>query len=326
MDRRVLLTLGIAAATALGSVLLFRPEEEERAGFAPGALAFPGIEARLAEAARLEIRRGDAGLNLLRVGDEWLIAEMHAFRARPQLVREALAGLAELRLVEERTADPALLPRLGLDDASAVSLRVLDTRGGTIAELLLGRRRVRTQGGVPETISVRRPGDARSWLAEGRLAVEPDAQLWVDRDVADIPPERLRRVEVSRVGEPPLLLARDPGGAVLLRVEEPAGTAADRTALDEVGRAFEALTFVEVRPEAEAAGEALGEARFVLDTGTAVSARAILAEGRLWLVLAAEGADAEAARWAERWRGWAFQVGAWKEQAILPRLEDLTPR
>lgn len=332
MTRRALLLLGLGAATSLGAAWLFAPEEgETRAGFAPGALAFPGLAPRLSDAARVEIRRGEAAVNLLRAGEDWALAEMHAHRARPGRVRELLAGLTELRLAEERTADPARLDRLGLDDASAVRLRVLDAGGAALAELLLGRRRVRTQGsmaggGVPETIYVRRPGEARSWLAEGRLAAEPDPQLWVDRDVANIAPARLRRVEVARAGEPPLVLSRDPSGQELLRVELPADApAADRTALDEVGRAFEMLTFSEVLPAADAPGEALGEARFLLDTGAAVTARARKDGERVWLLLAAEG-DAEAALWNARWRGWAYQVGAWKEPAVVPRLADLLPR
>ena len=31
----------------------------------------------------------------------------------------------------------------------------------------------------------------------------------------------------------------------------------------------------------------------------------------------------EAARLNARWRGWAYQVGQWKEKAFLPRLSDL---
>ncbi|MFC7538407.1 hypothetical protein ACFQU2_01665 [Siccirubricoccus deserti] len=27
-----------------------------------------------------------------------------------------------------------------------------------------------------------------------------------------------------------------------------------------------------------------------------------------------------------RWRGWAYQVGDWKEKAFLPRLAELLPR
>lgn len=326
MKRRALILLGLGAATAMGSVWLFQPGLPTRAGFEPGALAFPGLAARLADAVRIEVRRGEQTLNLLRAGDDWVVAEMHAYRARAERVRELLAGLTELRLVEERTGDPARLDRLGLDDAGATRLRVLDARGQTVAELLLGRRRVRTQGGVPETIYVRRPGEqGRSWLAEGRLVADTDPQLWVDRDVANIAPARIRRVEVAREGEPPLLLSRDPSGEVLLRVEEPAGAPqADRTSLDEVGRAFETLTFVEVRPEAEVPGEPLGGGRFLLDTGTVVTARPRKDDNRLWLLLSAEG-DAEAERWNARWRGWAFQVGAWKEQAMVPRLADLLP-
>lgn len=332
MNRRALLLLGLGAATSLGAAWLFVPEVgETRAGFAAGALAFPELAPRLAQAARIEIRRGDAALTLLRAGDDWVLAELHAYRARPERVRELLAGLTELRLMEERTADTARLDRLGLDDASAVRLLVRDAAGQPLAELWLGRRRVRTQGamaggGVPETIHVRRPGEARSWLAEGRLVAEPDAQLWVDRDVANIPPARVRRVEVARGGEPPLVLSRDPSGQELLAIAQPADAPApDRTALDEVGRAFEMLSFADVLPATDAPGEGLGEARFVLDTGGAITAGLRRDGDRLWLLLSAEG-DAEAARWSARWRGWAYQVGAWKEQALLPRLADLLPR
>jgi hypothetical protein len=327
MNRRALILLGLGAATSLGAAWLFAPgESETRAGFAPGTLAFPDLAPRLAEAARIEIARGDAALHILRAGDDWALAELHAYRARPEQVRELLAGLTELRLMEERTGDAARLDRLGLDDASAVRLRVLDAGGRAVAELHLGRRRVRTQGGVPETIYVRRPGEARSWLAEGRLVAEPEAQLWVDRDVANIPPARIRRVEVSRLGEPPLALARDPAGQELLVVETPADApAADRTALDEVARAFDLLTFTGVLPAAAAPGNPLGEARFLLDSGAAVLARARKDDERVWLLLSAEG-DAEAERWNARWRGWAYQIGAWKEQAVVPRLADLLPR
>ncbi len=159
---------------------------------------------------------------------------------------------------------------------------------------------------------------------------EPDARLWVDRDIADIPPARVRRVEVARAGEPPLVLARDPSGQELLAIARPDGApAADRTALDEVGRAFEMLTFTEVLPAADAPGEAVGEARFLLDTGAVITARARKEGERVWLLLAAQGdsgGDPEAARWDARWRGWAYQVAAWKEQAVVPRLADLLPR
>jgi hypothetical protein len=330
MDRRLLLGLGAATALVFAAASLFRPEGERRASFAPGALAFPDLAVRLREAASIEIRRGDRALRLRRDGDEWRIIELHEYRARTALVREILAGLAELRLIEEGTADPVLLERIGLDEASATRLILRDAEGAAIADLLLGRRRLRTYvsmpgGGLPERIAVRRPGEARSWLAEGRLAVTPEPEDWLDRDLADIPPARLRRVEILRPGEPPLLLSRDPSGEHLLAITAPADAPpADRTALDQLGRAFEGLTFETVRPAAGLAGESLGEARFALDSGAEITAKLYQDGQMIWTLLDA-GGDAEAAHWARRWQGWAYRLAAGRE-VMLPRLADLLAR
>ncbi len=340
MRRRTLLLLGGAAAVAVGAVVLLAPERVERselaaADAAGGALALPGLAPRLAGAQRIEVRRGpDALLALDRRGEVWVLPDRGGYPVRPERVRELLVGLTELRLVERRTADPAQLDRLGLDDqarpgTTAVLLRVLDGGGAPIAELVVGRRRVRTQGNVPETVYVRRPDESQSWLAEGRLPADGDAQLWIDRDVANLGTDRIRRVAVRREGGAPLVLTRGDGPEARLALVDPAdGPALDEVSVDEVARAFEYLTFTEVRPEAEMPGDAaaLGEARFELTGDLAVTVRPHKEAEALWVRLAAEGGTPEAERLNARWAGWAYQVGPWKEKAFLPRLEDLTPR
>ena len=92
--------------------------------------------------------------------------------------------------------------------STGLLLRVLEANGAPMAELVVGRRRVRTQGNVPESAYIRRPGEAQSWLAEGRLPVDADPQLWLDRDVANLPATRVREVAVRRADEPELVLAR----------------------------------------------------------------------------------------------------------------------
>ncbi|MFC7693621.1 DUF4340 domain-containing protein [Paeniroseomonas aquatica] len=164
---------------------------------------------------------------LLRQGEAWVLPDRGNYPVRPEKLREMLVGLTELRLVEARTADRAQLDRLGVDDparpgSTAVLLRILGPQDQPIAELVVGRRRVRTQGNVPETIYVRRPAEAQAWLAEGRLAVDADPQLWVDRDIANFPQDRIRRVVVRRLGEPELVLGRGEGPEDKLRVTIPA--------------------------------------------------------------------------------------------------------
>ena len=330
MQRRTLLLLGGAAVAVLGSALVLTPPPAERRDMAAGGLAFPDLAERLQRAARIEIRKSDATLLLAREGEVWVLPGKGGYPVRPEKLREMLVGLTELRLAEPRTSDPEQYGRLGVDDpgrpgSTALLLRILDDGGSPLAELLLGRRRVRTQGNVPESIYVRRPGEAQAWLAEGRLAADADPQLWLDRDIANLPEDRVRRVAIRREEEPELVLARE-GAAATLRVEQPAGApAADEAALDEVARAFEMLTFLDVKPAAEAPGEAIGESRFELSDGLAVTVLPHLEEGNVWIRLRAEGGE-EGARLQARWTPWVYQVGVWKLKAFAPRLDDLKPR
>ena len=336
MKRRTLVGLGIAAAAAVGGAVLLTPREAPPPPPSTAQLAFPGLAQRLAGASRVEIRRADATLVLERqgaqpgtpvAGETWLLPAKSGYPARGERVREMLVGLTELRLTERRTANPELLDQLGLEDparpgATSVLLRVLDAGGAPIVELVTGRRRVRTQGNVPESIYVRRPAETQAWLAEGRLPLDTDPQLWIDRDVANLPRERVQRVAVAR-GAERLELVRE-GEA--LRIAVPADAPpADEIALDEIGRGFEFLTFQDVKREAELGGEAVGEAVFTMTDNLSVTVRTSREGEAVWVRLAAAGDD-EAARLNARWRGWAYQLGAWKEKAFAPRLEDLKAR
>jgi hypothetical protein len=327
MNRRNLLLLGGAAAVTVAATVLLTPKSVERQEVASGGLAFPGLATRLQGAARVEVTKPDGTLTLLRQGEAWVLPDKGGYPVRPEKLREMLVGLTELRLIEARTADPAQLERLGVDDparagSTALLLRVLDGAGAPLAELVVGRRRVRTQGNLPESVYVRRPAEAQAWLAEGRLAVDADPQLWIDRDIANLPQDRIRRLEVTRAGEPPLALTRPEEPEARLRL---ADTTADDVAMEEVARGFEYLTFLDVKPVAEMPGTAVGEGRFGLTEGLTVVVAGTRRAEEFWVRLTAEGGP-EAERLNARWRGWAFQVGAWKEKAFMPRLADLLPR
>ncbi|NKC30145.1 DUF4340 domain-containing protein [Falsiroseomonas selenitidurans] len=329
MKRRAIIGLGVAAAAAVGGAILLTPDRAAPPPPSASALAFPGLAARLAEAATIEVKRHDGTLLVRRAApDTWVLPAKAGYPVRPERVRELLVGLTELRLTEPRTANPEMLDRLGLDDpekpgATSSLLRVLDAEGRPVMALVVGRRRVRVQGNVPESVYVRRPDETQAWLAEGRLPLDADPNLWIDRDLANIPRDRVRSATVDRVGEPPLVLRRGPELEAKLAVVQPAATPElDEISLDEVARAFEFLTFLDVRTAAEIPGERLGSARFELTDNLIL--RVILhKEGEtLWGMLAAEG-DEEAARLNARWQGWAYQLGQWKEKAFLPRLSDL---
>jgi hypothetical protein len=329
MNRRSLLLLGGSAVVVTGAAILLGPRQGAVPDPGQAPLMFQNLAEKLAGAARIEVKRHDATLVVQRQpGDAWVLPDKANYPVRAEKLHELLAGLTELRLVEPRTADPGMLERLGLQDpmqpgSTASLLRVLDGSGAPIAELVIGRRRMRTQGNVPETVYLRRPTESQAWLAEGRLPVDADPQLWIDRDIANIPHERVLKAEVERAGEAALVLSRGEGPDAHLAVTEPTATPPlEETSLDEVARAFEYLTLTDVRAAAAMPGESLGRGRFTLTDRLAILAEVNRDGEAVWVRLAAEG-DAEATALNNRWRGWAYQIGPWKAKALVPRLEDL---
>lgn len=324
-----LLVLGGVALGAGGWFLADRGTPAVQQQIVEGGLAFPGLAARLGDAQRITVTRQDTTLTLQRRSDgQWGIADRDNYPAQVNKVRELLTGLTELRLSERRTADPALLDRLGLEDpakegSTAHLLRVLDGAGNPLAELIVGRRRVRVQANVPESVYIRRPGENQSWLAEARLPVDNDRQLWFDRDIANIGRDKVTRVEVSRGDNRLVFVAADGKFTLTEPTERPA---LDDYRIEDVSRGFEMLSFTDVLPDAQGPSGEIGSAVYTLSDGVRITVRVAKRGDEVWARFAATGegdAKAEAERLQARFAGWAFQLGAWKEKSFVPRLEDL---
>ncbi|MCC6719719.1 MAG: DUF4340 domain-containing protein [Acetobacteraceae bacterium] len=295
---------------------------------APGTLVFPGLAAKLQDAQRVTITTKGHTLTLVRHDGIWGIAERGGYRAQQDRLRELLTGLTELRVTEPRTADPAQYDRLGVGDpnkpvTTANLLRVYGPGDSIIAELIVGHRRVRTAGNVPESIYIRRVGEAQSWLAEGRLPVDADPQLWFEREITNIRKEQVASVVTTRA-EGTLEFGRD--GDTLVLTSPAEHPKLDEYRVEDVFRALDGLTLTEVKPAAEQPGEKIGTAVYTLTDGMTVTVTVFRQDTDIWAQFHAAGAGeakAKADALNARVAGWAYQVGAWKEKAFLPLLDEL---
>jgi len=338
-----LVVLCLVGAAALGGGWYFGTAHQptEQTSVAGGTLMFPGLTAHLADAARIEITHQGTTTTLARIGDKpeapWGLAQRGMYPVQATKLRGMLTALTELRLVEPRTADPSLYCRLGLEDAdqkasTADLLRVYDAAGKPIAELLVGHRRVRTEGNVPDQVFVRRPGDAQTWLAEGSLQVDADPQLWLDRDVANIDHSRIATVVVHH-GDSELDFATKDGKLVLTAPANPPKL--EDYKLDDLDRGLELLTFEDVTAEKDAAaskiGDAVGTSVFTTTDGLAVHVTLSKGEKAVWAHLNAtadgpgptDKTKDEAAKLNAKWGGWIFQLGAWKQASLTPDVDAL---
>ncbi|CAH2604623.1 conserved protein of unknown function [Rhodovastum atsumiense] len=328
MNPRIVAILGGVAVVVLGAALIWGRGPIAVTQTAPtqaGTLVFPGLAGRLQQAARVELTTKGQPLVITKQGDVWGLADRGNYPVQAGKLRELLTGLTELHLTEPRTADPAMYERLGVGDpasptATATGLRVLDGSGQVLAELILGHRRVRAQANLPESIYVRRPNEARSWLAEGRLPVDADPQLWLLRDIANIDAKQVASVVVHR-DDAVLRFGRDGDKPVLA---EPADhPKLDDYRVEDVFRGLEQLTLTDVKPAAQQPGEKLGTATITLTDGTVVDATVFRADKDIWVQFAARGDSAQAKELAARVTGWTYQIGSWKERSLVPTLTEL---
>ena len=331
MSQTRLIALVLAAILALAGGWYFGTATEpvEHASIDSGRLMFPDLAPKLKDAKRIEITsKGKTTVIELNNG-VWGVADRGGYRVQETKLRGMLTTLTELRLVEKRTSDPAEFGRLGVEDptkdttGTANLLRVLDSAGKPIVSVIVGHRRMRTQGNVPEQVFVRLPGDDQTWLADGGLQADADPQVWLDRDVINISHTLITKVVATKDGQT-IELARD---GDKLKVTQPADhPKLEDYKLDDVGRALENLTFQDVKSDKEPIGDKIGEAVFTTSDGLNIAISVYHLDKDSWTRFAVTAPDRnkpEAERLNARLAGWAFETGAWKDKSLVPSIDDL---
>ena len=330
MRTRTSLVLAVIAALVLGLAWRFGLHDGPAAErtVARGTLVFPGLVGRLAQARRVEMRHQGQTLVIAEAGGVWGLPDRGGYPVEPNRLRELLTGLTELRITAPRTANPAEYAQLGVEDPQAAAadstlLRVLDGAGRPLAELIVGHSQTRTQGNLPPSVFIRRPGQATSFLAEGRLPASADPQLWLVRDIVDIGPAKIAAVTVHRGGE---TLAFGRTGKKFALLTPAAHPKLDAGKVEDVAGALEQLTLTDVQPAAREPGKPQGSAAFVTTDGMTVTVTVFTHAKDLWAQFAVAGAGpaaAPAAKLQARIGAWAYQLGAWKQPALLPSLAGL---
>lgn len=339
MKPRTLTVLVILGVIAVVGGWYFGPNNvpAEQTSVRAGRLMFPDLAPRLQQVARIEVENHGRMLTIARSGDRWGLTDRGGYPVQETKLRSMLTALTELRLVEPRTSEPSQYAALGVESAAAKGsnsnlVRILDGSGKVILALIVGHRRTSAAGSVPQQVYVRRPGDRRSWLAEGNLDVDADPQLWLDRDIMNIDHSRIAKVTVSR---PPETLEFDRTGSGFALAAPAQHPKLDSYKVRDVERALELLSFQDVQRSGPAPGNAVGTSVFTTEDGLTVTAQVFQSptdplkpagQGDIAVRLAVTGVDKakpEAARLEALVAGWTYQLGSWKKASLAPSLRDL---
>ena len=276
------------------------------AGEGHGRPLFPASPRKAAKIARIELRQGDKKLALARDKDQaWVLADRGGYPAKPEAVRTLLVRLAEAQLVEPKTRKSDRFAMLELEDAGAKDtksreVRLLDHKGGVIAQAIIGKKRWMRSARSKAGTYVRRPEDAQAWLANADVEMSAGVRDWVQPTLIDQDASKIKSVTVEIPDEAPLRIEREAGDAGKHKlVAIPDGKKLKQGGdVDAIVRAVGALDLEDVRKLDPAAAGDVSTARFETDSGLAVTLTLRKDGGDTWVSLSARG-DGEAKKAAD---------------------------
>jgi Domain of unknown function (DUF4340) len=319
----VLVALAIVAL-ATGGYGISHPGPDQR--------AFPGLAGELGQVASVAVRRNGLDLTFVRDGNNWLIAQKGDYPSAPGKIRQIALVMADMTLVERKTARPDLYPRLEVEDpgkAKSTLVTLKDKSGAILAQLIVGKRRYDRLGAGNDGVYVRKPGDAQSWLARGSLDFSDDTANWLDRRIVDIPDSRIAKVGLTQPDGMTLILSRA-GPAAKFAVEGAPANAKykDDTALGEPAMALATLDLDDVQPAAKLSVPAKGvtTASYTTFDGLTVDLKLFQHDNKDWIALAATGSGKtapEAKKIDDRVSRWVYAIPSYKAKMMETKLADL---
>jgi hypothetical protein len=321
-QRNFLALAGTTLVLMLLAIVATATGEHAATRMPPGARAFPALAARLGDIVSVSLVRRGLRLDFVREGKGWLVTEKGNYPAAAGKIRRIALGLADLTLVERKTREKQLYPRLAVaapDQGKSTLVTLEDKSGRMLAALIIGKRRADRLGAGQDGVYVRRPGHAQSWLAAGSLDLSGNAASWLERSILDIPEERIARITLSQPGGRTLVISRSaPNGKFAVAVAPAGATPGDETTLSEPAAA---LDLDDVMPAAQNPIPDHGVVTALYRTfdGLAVDLRLIERGKTAWIAVSATGsgeAAAEAQAIERRVGPWIYAIPSAKADLL----------
>ncbi|MBS0241312.1 MAG: DUF4340 domain-containing protein [Proteobacteria bacterium] len=352
------LALGAVCSLVL-AVGVYAGANRWSAGKVEGAQFLPELTRNINSVAAIEVTQGGQTLTIDRSGNSWKVRDRSGFPAKAEVARALLVALTQSQLVEPKTAVKDKLALLELEDpagkaAKSRRIRVLDSSGKAISDVVLGKTKYDAFGSGKPGLYVRRVSEAQSWLATGEPKATAAIKDWIDTRAFTTDATKISKVTIETAGEAPLVIEKGPPPAEPPKEtkpdEKPAAGAPKPPAppaakyhlasklpdgkklkkdvsVDTVADAFASIDLDDIRKlDATPSGDKVQVIRLEQDGGPSVTFRLRKDGDASWLSFSAAG-EGEAKKKADeinaRAQGWEMKIPSWKADQIGKRPSDL---
>ncbi len=285
--QRFVVLLVLALLVVAGAVWLSQQRELRRDDGA-GTRVLPDLAKALNDVSEVRlVKAGEqSAVTLKRADANWLVAERAGYPADRSKVGKLLIDLSELKVVEQKTANPANYAVLGVEDLKApgatgvrVDLAGLPQPAGLIVGKSAGSR----------SSYARLAQSEQSLAIAPALTLDTEPRNWLDRALLDIPAARVQEVRITDESARSYVVRRESHEQTDFTVSGlPKGRKLiGPTAANPVATALAGFTFDDVRSTASPPASSKGTVRaeFRLFDGTIIDITGMKEGDHRWIQL-----------------------------------------
>ncbi len=323
------------------------------ASAAPPPGLFPDLIDQVNDIARIDVHTPKLAFSIERgEGDAWGVKERDGYPVKFETVKQAVVGIASMRLLEAKTAKPKLHSRLFLkspkDGGRGTTIALSGKDDAAIAAIIVGKSKkspTKTEDGI---YYVRRLDQDQSYLAAGRVEAWETIDRWLDEAMPTIARQRVRAAEtVQPDGARAGVFRTNPDSRDFNISEVPPGMKPIHdTVGNSLGSALGFLDFEDVRRASQVDFDGANLASFKTFDGVTLDISVIKLKDGHWMRLAAAfndddirltgltdeqkkamksvaDAKAEVADINKRFGVWAYRVPNYKANDFMTGPDDL---
>jgi hypothetical protein len=351
----------IALAAVTGVVVIAAVVTVQQRAQAPQTIEtpaelFPGLLDKVNDVRVLAVQLPEAAFTIKREGDRWVMPEKSGYPVKFETVKQAVVGMASLKPREAKTAKPENYPKVKVLDprkegdpkAEGTLLRLLGEGDKEIAALIVGATDSIPTSAREGWYYVRKPDEARTWLASGRLELSDKLTGWLDTDMVAVNRDRIRAASAIQPDGAEATVVREKSADENFKVANvpEGGKVLHETVPNGLGAAMGFLSFEDVKPVGEVDFDGANKAVFTTFDGLVVTVLVVKRDGKDWarftavhdpaaarpdavdekhkkLMKTPEEVAKEAEHINQRFGVWAYQLPSYKADDFRTTLDKL---
>ncbi|MBM2829787.1 MAG: hypothetical protein HW411_577 [Gammaproteobacteria bacterium] len=215
-------------------------------------ILFPELVSQINDVTTIDIKGNQRSVLLRQKDSIWVIENSDNYPALFNKVKETVINLSELRIVDDKTDNPELYSRLGVEGpevtgTTSLLVTLKNKSNQEIAAIIVGSQR-QSSGSKPG-LYVRKSNDTRTLLVEGTLDVTDHKENWFHRYLFDISSTRVREVQIAHPDNSKLTIyKKDKGQADFEQKDIPdVKKTASKIILNRIGTGLEEMRADDVR-------------------------------------------------------------------------------